>query len=90
MPNGTFVLNKAYTFQESAYLLARAISSITEQNEASIFSMADIQCLLRSVNEYVPGEFEIRQTYSHYYEIVYRFEDEVIEGFKKKWEGFTE
>ena len=90
MPNGTFVLNKAYTFQESAYLLARAISSITEQNEETVFSMADIQCLLRSVNEYVPGEFEMHQTYSHYYQIVYKSEDEVIETFKEKWEGFTE
>ena len=89
MLNTTFVLDKEYTFQEAAHLLARAFSSITGQSQETAFSMADILRLLRSVNEYVPGEFEIHQTHSHYYQILYRSEEEVIENFKEKWEGFS-
>lgn len=88
MSKNTFVLKKEYTFQEAAHLLAAALSSITHQSQETVFSMTDVLRLIRSVNEYVPGEFEIRQTHSHYYQILYRSEDEVIESFKEKWEGF--
>ena len=89
MSNTTFALDKEYTFQEAAHLLARAFSSITGQSEETVFSMTDILRLLRSVSEYVPGEFELRQTHPHYYQIRYRSEEEVIENFKEKWEGFS-
>ena len=90
MSNGIFIQDKEYTFQESTHLLARAIASINDENDEATFSIADILCLLRSVNEHVPGEFEIRRTHSHYYKIVYKSEDEVIESFKEKWEDFIE
>ena len=90
MLNSTFVLNKEYTFQEAVLLLAHALSSIGAESQETVFSMADILHLLRSVNEYVPGEFDIRQTHPHYYQILYRTEEEVIESFKEKWEGFNQ
>ena len=90
MLNSIFILGKEYTFQESMYLLARGISLIVDENEETTFSMVDISCLLRRVNEHVPGEFEIEQTHSHYYQIVYKSEDEVIRSFKEKWKGFIE
>ena len=90
MLNSIFILGKEYTFQESMHLLARAISLIVDENEETVFSIADVSCLLRRVNEYVPGEFEIQQTHSHYYQIVYKSEDEVIGSFKERWEGFIE
>ena len=90
MPRGIFITDKEYTFQESARLLARAITSITDENDEAAFSIADILCLLRSVNEYVPGEFEIQRTRSHYYKVVYKSEDEVIKSFKERWENFIE
>ena len=88
MSKGIFILDKEYNFQECLDLVARAISSIADENEGSVFLMADVLCLLRSVNEYVPGEFQIQRTHSHYYQIVYKSEDEVIESFKEKWKGF--
>lgn len=90
MSRGVFVIDKRHTFQESAHLLARTISLIVDENEEGVFSMADILCLLRSVNEYVQGEFRIQRTHSHFYKIVYKSEDEVIESFKERWEGFTD
>ena len=90
MSKGIFVPDKEYTFQELARLLARAVPLIVDENESAIFSITDLLCLLRSVNEHVPGEFEIQPTHSHYYKIVYKSEDEVITNFKKRWEGFIE
>lgn len=88
MPKGIFIIDETYTFQEAASLLARAILSINDKNEAAVFSIADILCMLRSVNEHVPGECEIQRTHSHYYKIVYKSEDDVIESFRERWEGF--
>ena len=82
MPNGIFIIDEAYTFQEFARILTRAILSIDDENEEAVFSIADVLHLLRSVNEYVPGEFELRRTHSHCYQIVYKAEDAVIESFK--------
>ena len=90
MPRGVFITDKEYTFQESARLLARAIASIADENDEIAFSIADILCLLRSINEQVPGEFDIQRTHSHYYQIIYKSEDEVIQSFKERWEGFIE
>lgn len=90
MLNSIFIFGKEYTFQESMHLLARAISLIVDKNEEIAFSMTDVSCLLGRVNEYVPGEFEIQQTHSHYYQIVYKSEDEVIKSFKERWKGFIE
>lgn len=90
MSKGIIIADREYNFQEASHLLARAISSVVDKEEERNFSIANILCLLRNMNEYVPGEFEIRRTYSHHYQIVYKFEDEVIEGFKEKWEGFIE
>ena len=89
MSKGIFVPDKEYTFQEAAHLLKWAILSITDEDTEAVFSIADLLCLLRSVNVYVPGEFDIQQTRSHYYKIIYKSEDEVIRSFKDKWEGFT-
>ena len=83
-------LDKEYTFQESAHILTRAISSIVDENDETIFSMVDILGLLRSVNAYVPGEFEIQRTHSHHYQVVYRPKEEVVASFKERWEGFIE
>ena len=88
MPKGIFIVHETYTFREAVSLLARAFLSINDKNEETVFSISDILCMLRSVNEYVPGEFEIQHTHSHYYKIVYKSEDEVIESFKERWEGF--
>ena len=82
------IADKEYTFQESAQILAQAISSIVDKNDEASFSIGDILCMLRSVNERVPGEFEIIHTRSHYYKIIYKSEEEVIERFKEKWQGF--
>ena len=71
MPNGIFLLDREYTFQEFASLLERAIGSINDEDVDAVFSITDILCLLRSVNTYVPGEFEIRHTPSGYIQIVY-------------------
>lgn len=90
MPRNIFIPDREYTFQESIALLTQAILSIIDEGEDTSFSITDILCLIRSVNEYVPGEFDIQQTHSHYYKIVYKSEDEVIAGFKERWEGFTE
>ena len=90
MPSGIIITNKEYTFSESARLLARALASIADENDEIAFSIADILCLLRSVNEYVPGEFEIQRTRSHYYKVVYKSKDEVIQNFKERWENFIE
>ena len=90
MSKGIFILDKEYSFHESASLLARAISTIVAEDEETVFSIADLLFLLRSVNEYVPGEFEMQRTHSDYYQIVYKSEDEVIESFKERWEGFIE
>ena len=90
MPKDLFITNRKYTFQESSDLLARAIRSINDEDEDTTFSIIDILCLLRSVNANVPGEFEIQRTHSHHYQIVYKSEDEVVENFKKRWEGFIE
>lgn len=90
MLNSIFIFGKEYTFQESMHFLARAISLIVDDNEETVFSIVDVSCLLRRVNEYVPGEFEIQQTHSHYYQIVYKSEDEVVRSFKERWEGFIE
>ena len=87
---GIFILDKEYAFPKSVSLLARAILTIVEEDEAAVFSIADILCLLRSINAHVPGEFEIQHTHSHYYKIVYKSEDEVIESFRERWEGFIE
>ena len=89
MPNGIFIIDKAYTFREAARLLARAILSINDKDTDTVFSITDILCLLRSVNVHVPGEFEIQRTHSHYYKIVYKSEDEVMESFKDRWKGFV-
>ena len=88
MPRDIFIVDREYTFQESAHLLARAVFSIVDENKEAVFSIADLLCLLRGINEHVPGEFEIQRTHSHYYWIVYKSEDEVIKGFKERWEGF--
>ena len=90
MPRGIFIVNTEYTFQESSDLLAHAIRSINDEDEDTTFSITDILCLLRSVNEYVPGEFEIQRTRSHYYKVVYKSEDEVIQSFKERWENFIQ
>ena len=84
------IVDKEYTFQESVRFLARAISLIDAKDGEAIFSVADVFCLLRSVNEHVPGEFEIKQTRSDDYKIPYKSEAEVIECFKERWEGFIE
>lgn len=90
MSKGVFIIDKEYTLSESIHLLTQAISSIGDESDGATFSIADISCLLRSVNEYVPGEFEIQRTHSHYYQIVYKSEAEVIESFKERWEGFIQ
>ena len=90
MSNGIYIVDRAYTFQESAQLLTRAISSIVDENEEAVFSINDILSLIRSVNAYVPGEFEIQRTHSHYYRVVYRSESEVVERFRERWEDFIE
>ncbi len=90
MPSGIIITNKEYTFQEAARLLARALASIVDINNETTFSMADILCMLRSVNERVSGEFEIQRTHSHHYQVVYRPKEEVVESFKERWEGFIE
>ena len=84
------IVDKEYTFQESVRFLARAISLIDAKDEKAIFSVADVFCLLRSVNEHVPGEFKIKQTHSDDYKILYKSEAEVIERFKERWGGFIE
>ena len=88
MPKGIFIIDETYTFQEAACLLARAFLLIDDKNEETVFSIAEILCLLRNVNAHVPGEFEIQRTHSHYYKIVYKSENEVIENFQERWEGF--
>lgn len=90
MPNGIFIVDKVYTFQELSELLVRAISTIIDEDGETIFSITDLLCLLRSINEYVPGEFEIHRTHSHYYKIVYKSAEEVVECLKARWEGFIE
>lgn len=90
MSKGVFIKDKKYTFSESMHFLAQALSLIGDKSEGLTFSIADVLCLLRNVNEYVPGEFEIQHTYSHYYQIIYKSEDEVTESFKQRWEGFNE
>ena len=90
MSKGIFIPDAEYTFQELAHVLVRAISTIIDEDEDTIFSITDIFRLLRIMNEHVPGEFEINRTHSHYYEIVYKSEEEVVESFKAKWEGFME
>ena len=90
MSKGIFIEDKEYTFQESVHFLARSISTIVDEKDTAVFSIADMLYLLRSVNEHVPGEFEIHRTRSHYYKIVYKSEDEVIQRFKEGWEGFIE
>ena len=85
-----FIADKAYAFQELVQFLTRAISSIVDENEEAVFSINDILSLIRSVNAYVPGEFEIQRTHSHYYRVVYRSESEVVERFRERWEGFIE
>lgn len=82
--------DKKYTFQEAVHILARAISSIDDQDSDTVYSITDVLCLIRSINEQVPGEFDIQRTHSHYYRIVYKSEEEVIESFKKRWESFIE
>ena len=88
MPSGIFITDTEYTFQEAARLLAQATSSIIDPDTETVFSIADVFCLLRSVNAYIPGEFEIQRTSSDHYTIIYRSEDEVIESFKERWENF--
>ena len=88
MRKDIIIIDQEHTFQELTHLLARAISSIADENDDAVFSMSDVLCLLHNVNEYVAGEFEIRRTHSHSYQIVYKSEDEVIESFKEKWKGF--
>ena len=83
------ITDKKYTFHELAEFIARAILSIADENETAVFSIADILCLLRSINEHVPGEFQIQPTHDHYYKLVYKSQNEVIESFKERWEGFT-
>ena len=100
MSKGIFIEDKEYTFQEFVHLLARSISTIVDElgnvaffgvcPQGGVFSIDDILSLLRSVNEYVPGEFEIQRTHSRYYQIVYKPEDKVVESFKERWEGFIE
>ncbi len=90
MPSGIFITDKEYTFSESARLLTLALASIADENDEVTFSIVDILCLFRSVNEYVPGEFEIQRTHSHDYKVVYKSEDEVIKSFKERWENFIE
>ena len=90
MPSGIFIIDKEYTFSESARLLARAIASIADENDEVTFSLTDILCLFRSVNEYVPSEFEIQRTRSDNYKVVYKSEDEVIKSFKERWKNFIE
>ena len=90
MSKDLFIIDKAYTFPESAHLVARALFSINDKNEEAVFSMADILCLLRCVNAQVSGEFEIQRTRSHYYKIVYKSEEEVIQNFKERWKDFIE
>ena len=90
MPKSLFITDEAYTFQASAHILARAVLLIDDKDEAAIFSIADLLCLLRDVNAYVPGEFEIQRTPSHAYKIVYKSEEEVIESFRERWKGFIE
>ena len=36
MPKDIFIVDKEYTFQESIYILARAISSIVDKNDETI------------------------------------------------------
>lgn len=69
MPKGIFIQDKKYSFQETTHLLARALSSIIDKNREEVFSIVDLLCLLRSINEFVPGEFEIQRKHSHYYQI---------------------
>ena len=90
MPKPLFIVDEEYTFPESVSLLACAILTINDKGEDAVFSITDILCLLRSVNAHVPGEFEIQRTHSHYYQIVYKSEEEVIESFNERWEGFIE
>ena len=90
MPKSLFITDEEYTFQASAHVLARAILLINDKDESAIFSIADLLCLLRDVNAHVPGEFEIQRTPSHVYKILYKSEEEVIENFRERWEGFIE
>ena len=84
------IADKKYTFQEAARILSKALSSIADPDTETVFSIADVSCLLRSVNEYIPGEFEIQRISSYYYKVIYKSEEEVIESFKERWEGFIE
>ena len=90
MQSDIFIQYKEYTFEESMHILARAIASIVDENEEIVFSSSDLSCLLRSVNECLPGEFAMRQTRSEHYQVVYKSEDEVVESFKERWKGFIE
>ena len=87
MPKDICLTDKTYTFQEFVRVLARAISSINADDPDAVFSITDLIYLLRSVNTYVPGEFDLQRTHSDYYKIVYIPEDELIESFKERWEG---
>ena len=66
MSKKIFIIDKEYSFQEITHLLVRAILSISAENDESVFSMTDLLCLLRSINEFVPGEFELQRTHSQY------------------------
>ena len=57
MPKDIFIVDKEYTFQESTHILTQAISSIVDENDETVFSIADILRLLRSVNEHVPVKY---------------------------------
>ena len=89
MSRSIFISDKEYTFQESTLILTQALSSVINEDKEVSFSQADLLSLLRSVSAYVPGEFEIQHIHSHYYQIVYKCEEEVIEDFKERWEGFS-
>ena len=87
MPNGVFLIDREYTFRESVQFLARAILSTDDKNEGIVFSIVDLLRLFRSINAHVPDEFDIQRTHSHYYKIVYKSKEEVVESFKDRWEG---
>ena len=90
MPDNIFVKNKEYTFVEATNLFAQALASVRDENAEEVYSITDVQNLIRYVNERVPGEFEIYETDPEHCRIVYKPEKAVIEGFKERWKGITE
>lgn len=90
MSDNIFIENTEYNFVEATKLFARALASVSDENAEQGYTVADILNLIRCINERIPGEFEICETDSEHFGIIYKPERAVIEGFKERWKGFTE